>query len=185
MKLAGAFLLFLALSAAGFGKDLFVARAIPALTTGETVWRVEKARHGMVVRLTQPGRRFTAHLTPAESQALRAKIAGLRLCPEDIATLRARVVQKDGWVTLRPFDGVTYKFTISGGALIEVPNPSYDLEHHAELGETARLREVMDLLPELTRIAKKEKEQCSEPLSRFSLCLHGCLILSGCTGLVL
>ncbi len=156
MKLAGAFLLFLALSAAGFGKDLFVARAIPALTTGETVWRVEEARHGMVVRLTQPGKQFTAHLTHAGSRVLRAKIAGLRLSPADIAALHARDVQKGGMLLLRPFDGVTYRFTISGGALIEVPNPSCDLEHHAELGETARLREVMDLLPELTRIAKKE-----------------------------
>lgn len=156
MKLVGAFFLFFGLVAAGFGKDLFVARAIPALTTGETVWRVEEARHGMVVRLTQPGRRFTAHLTPAEPQALRAKIAGLRLSPADIATLHARDVQREGLLLLRPLDGVTYRFTISGGALIEVPNPSYDLEHHAELGETARLREVMDVLPELTRIAKKE-----------------------------
>lgn len=157
MKLAGAFLLFLALSTAGFGQEIFVARAIPALTTGETVWRVEAARHGLVVRLVLPGKQFVVHISNAESQALRVKIAGLRLSRADITALHAQNVKKNGEVLLRPFDGVTYQFTIRAGELIEIPNPAFELDHHPDREETARLREVLELLPELTRVAKKER----------------------------
>lgn len=157
MKLAGALLLFLALSAAGFGQEVFVARAISALTKGETVWQVEKARHGLVVRLTQLEKRFSAHLATAESQALRSKIAELRLASADVTALRAREVRKDGVVVLPPFDGVTYHFTIRGGELIEIHNPSFDLEYQPDREETARLRAVMDLLSELARFAKKDR----------------------------
>lgn len=158
MKLGRVFLLFLALSAAGLGKEIFEARAIPALATGETVWRVESARHGLVVRLTHLGKRFTAHLPHAESQVLRVKIAGLRLSPADMAALHAREVHKDGLWVLRPFDGVTYRFKIRGEEIL-APNPSHDFKYHAPLEETARLGEVMDMLPELTRIASKERAE--------------------------
>ncbi len=157
MKLVRACMFFLALCASGYGKEIFVARAIPALTTGETVWRVEEARYGLVVRLTQPGKQFSAHLTNAESRPLRATISGLRLSRADIVALRTREVRKDGVVLLPPFDGVMYEFAISGRELINIPNPSFDLEHQSNRDETARLRAVMELLPELTRIAKKER----------------------------
>lgn len=156
MKLVGTVLIFLALSVSGLGKEIFVARAISALTKGETVWRVEEARHGLMVRLTHLGTQSTAHLTHAQSQALRARIAGLRLSRADITGLRAREVYKDGVVLLRPFDGVAYRFAIRGGELIRISNPSFDLEHHPDLAEAVRLREVMELLPELARIAGKE-----------------------------
>lgn len=156
MKTIRALLLLLAVGSVGFGKDIFVAQGKFTLTQRECVWRVEETRQGLRVRFGAPKMAASSEIAGPEAQALRAKIAGLRLSPADIAALHAREYTRNGEIILRPFDGILYKFAIGGGELIVVPNPSYDLEHHAELAETVRLREVIDLLRELERIAKKE-----------------------------
>ena len=62
----------------------------------------------------------------------------------------------NGTILLRPFDGAVYYFTMPGGASLMIDNPQFDLERQSALPETTRLREVMDLLEQLMRIAKKE-----------------------------
>jgi hypothetical protein len=159
MKFGFATLVVLALSAPAIAKELFAARCVPALTKGEISWRVEESRRGVQVMYSDPKKKFSAEFRGTDADALRAKIARLQLSRADTELLRSREVStSDGRVLLRPFDGVTYYFTFPRRDVILIDNPSFDLEHHAHLEETARLREVLDVLEDLTRLAKKEKK---------------------------
>lgn len=71
--------------------------------------------------------------------------------------MRASEVIANGLLRFRPFDGTVYRFTIGSSELVEIDNPSFDLEHHSDLEETMRLREVMELLDELAGIVKQER----------------------------
>lgn len=142
---------------------LFSAKAVPALKKGSFVWQVEETRRGIEVWHANPRKRFTNVIDGTEADHLRTKISGIRLSHEDVEFLRTREVRKNGeedTILLRPFDGVHYYFSILGSdgiRMIEVSNPAFDLEQHPSLEQTARLREVMDFIEELTRIAKKDK----------------------------
>ena len=163
MKFVFVALIAVAFCARSTAKDLFAARCVPALTKGAFTWRIEESRRGVLVRYSDPKKKFSTEVVGADADVLRAKIAALRLSSADIAVLRSREVRSpDGKILLRPFDGVTYHFTMPAGIVI-IDNPTFDLEHHPTLEETIRLREFLDFLEHLRRIAKKEKEANKAP----------------------
>jgi hypothetical protein len=156
MKVAVSILVAFSLVALASAKDLFAARCVPWLTKKESTWRVEETRRGVLVRYADPRQKYSAEVTAADAASLRAKIASLRLSQADIDFLRSREIKlPDGRILLRPFDGVVYHFSMPLGASLMIDNPGFDLERQPSLAATARLREVLDLLDELTRIAKK------------------------------
>jgi hypothetical protein len=172
MKLGFAVLVVFILSTQAVAKEIFAARCVPTLTKSEFVWRVEESRRGIQVRYSDPKKKFSAELRGAAADALRAKIAHLQFSRTDVELLRVReIITADGQILLRPFDGVVYSFTMPGREVISIDNPSFDLEHHPSLPETARLREALDFLEQLTRIAKKEKgaNQSPEPTAGLRL----------------
>jgi len=164
MKIAVAALVALSVVALASAKDLFAARCVPALTKKEFTWRVEETPRGVIVRYSDPRERFSTEVTATDAASLRTKIAGLRLSQADLDFLRSREVKlPDGRILLRPFDGVVYHFTMPSGASLMIDNPAFDLERQPSFEETARLRDVMDFIEQLTRIAKKENRANKAP----------------------
>lgn len=166
MKFALTALLTALISALACAKELFSARCEPALTKGAFSWRVEETKRGLAVRYSHSKRKFAAEIAGADADALRAKIAALRISQRDVEFLRAREVRipatkkEEEQIVLRPFDGVTYHFsyqTSDGVRMVTIDNPAFDFEHHASLEETVRLREALALLDYLSRVAKKEE----------------------------
>jgi hypothetical protein len=151
-------LLILALNVPAVAKELFAARCVPALTKGEFACRIEESRCGLLVRYSDPKKKFSSEIRGVEASALRVKIGALRLSKADVESLRSREIRTaDGRILLRPFDGVTYHFVMPSSGVILIDNPAFDLEHQPSLEEAVRLREVLELLERLTRIAKSEK----------------------------
>jgi len=167
MKFALAVLATVLVFAPAYAAELFSARCVPALSKGEISWRVEVTTSGLAVRYSDPKKKFAAEIAGAGADALRAKIAKLQLSQRDIEFLRSRedrvpgAKKEEEQIVLRPFDGVTYHFSFPASAgvrVVTVDNPSFDLEHHGSFEETKLLREVLALLDDIARIAKKEKE---------------------------
>jgi hypothetical protein len=164
MRFAFLALIILAPNVPAVAKELFAARCVPALTKGEFAWRVEESRRGVLVRYSDPKKKFSSEIGGVEASALRAKIGAVRLSKADVESLRSRESRAaDGQILLRPFDGVTYHFVMPSGSVILIDNPAFDLEHQPGLEEAVRLREVLELLEWLTRIAKNEKRANKAP----------------------
>jgi hypothetical protein len=174
MRIAFLTLIALLLSRPAIAKELFAARCEPALTKASFTWEVEERGSELTVRYREPRptpfarwfsatKTFSATVTGSSADELRSKIVRLPLplpSPPEVSS--------DGTIGLRPFDGVTYHFKIATGAECVIDNPSFDLERFPGLERTARLREVMDFLERLKRIAKKENmkpNQASEPIT--------------------
>ena len=105
-------------------------------------------------------------VTGAEADVLRKKVASLQLGQADIDSLRSlpAVRQRDRngqeVAILRPFDGVTYQFTVCGPGGIRrfsIVNPLFDVEYHPQLKECIRLKEALAFIEFLERLAKGEE----------------------------
>ena len=149
-------------------EELFSARCESSLTKSSASWRLTETKGSLTVEYSDAKKKnFSVVASSKEAEVLRSKVASLQLVQADIDFLRSQSVthpakkKEDETVIFRPFDGVTYYFSIRTSAGVRsfwIDNPDFDLEYHAKLKETALLKEVLTFLEFLERRAKGQKE---------------------------
>ena len=168
MKLVALTLLGLLTLGVVRAEELFSARCVPVLTKSSCLWRIADAKDGLAVEYSDAkGKKSAAIVTGSEAERLRVQVASLQLAQSDVDLLRSLVVtrpakqKEEETIMLRPFDGVTYQFSILGSDGVRsfwIDNPAFDLEYHPQLKETIRLKELLTFLEFLERRAKGENE---------------------------
>ncbi|MEZ5277622.1 MAG: hypothetical protein R3F07_14680 [Opitutaceae bacterium] len=148
--------------------EIYSARCESALT-GSTLakWQIAETKKGLTVVFSEGQRKWSTDLAGEEASAFRELVEELSFTQTDSDILRSLSVtlpgekKEDELVILRPFDGVTYYFTVivpGSSRDVWIDNPSFDLDYHQHLEQCDRLKQMLQFLDIIERRAKNEIE---------------------------